>query len=68
MNIVVAQENTYEDYYKVFVREGDTIWEIAHDHNPYGEDVRKIVYEIEKMNNLESQYIRPGDIIKVPRN
>lgn len=68
LNVVIAKEDTYNDYFKVYVREGDTIWKIAQENNPYGEDIRKVVYEIEKMNKLEDEYIKPGDIIKVPRN
>lgn len=67
LNGVIARGDTYSDYLNVFIREGDSIWDIAQDNNPYNEDIRKIVYEIEKANDLEGKYIQPGDVIKVPR-
>lgn len=67
LNGVIAREDTYSDYLNVFIREGDSIWNIAQDNNPYNEDIRKIVYKIEKFNNLKGKYIQPGDVIKVPK-
>ncbi|MBS4535977.1 LysM peptidoglycan-binding domain-containing protein [Clostridium sp. D2Q-14] len=70
LNRVIAKTNIfqdYQDYNEIFVREGDTIWNIAKKNNPYEEDIRKIVFKIEKLNGLEGQYIRPGDMIKIPR-
>ena len=69
INIPSAEER-YEDmeYYSVVVRSGDTLWSIAEDNidenNP--KDVRKIIYDIQKMNDLGDEFIQPGRLLKVP--
>lgn len=68
LGIAFASSNTYNDYNKVFIEEGDSLWNIAKENNPNGEDVRKIVYEIREINNIENEWIKPGDVIKIPRN
>jgi LysM repeat protein len=47
------------------VAEGDTLWEIA-SHYRSGEDVRKVVYEIQQANHLSSAIIRPGQVLVIP--
>lgn len=47
------------------VEEGDTIWSLASDYD-YNEDIRKTVYEISKLNNIQNASIYPGDVIKIP--
>ena len=50
----------------VFVDYGDTLWDIAKNNNPNNEDVRTLVYEIKKCNNLNSNTIKAGDEILIP--
>mgnify|MGYP006278708437 CR=1 FL=1 len=66
LNIVNASFPTYEDYEKVLVREGDTLWEIAKENNRYNQDIRKVIYEIKKVNKIDDSYLMPGDVIKIP--
>ena len=47
------------------VGQGDTLWNIAEQYNPNG-DVRKTVYEIRKLNNLNSSDIYAGDTLIIP--
>ena len=56
-------EPRYTDYH---IGEGDSLWEIALNHMPEGYDVRKMVYEIQKANDMETSYIYEGDTIKIP--
>lgn len=53
-------------YKEVIVNKGDTLWNIALKNMPKGYDVRKMVYEIRKFNNMDSADIYPGEIIKIP--
>jgi len=58
-------------YKEVEIISGDTLWSIAREenrNNAYyeGKDVRLIVYEIDKLNNIGNNILREGDIIKVP--
>lgn len=68
LGIVFASSNTYNDYQKVFVQKGDSLWNIAKENNTNGEDVRKMVYEIREVNNIKNEWIKPGDVLKIPRN
>ncbi|MFS8541602.1 MAG: LysM peptidoglycan-binding domain-containing protein [Tissierellales bacterium] len=67
VNVKEAYSSTYKQEYKeVIVKAGDTLWKIAKEHMPKDYDIRKMVYEIRKINHLESADIYPGDLVKVP--
>lgn len=64
-----AYSSTYNNrYIQVFVKEGDTIWDIAIENIPERYDVRKMVFEIKELNNMKDVEIHPGDLIKIPFN
>jgi len=47
------------------VKEGDTLWSIASDYAD-NREIRQVIYEISKANNIHNASIYPGDVIKVP--
>ena len=51
----------------VSVQQGDTLWSIASGYAD-SKDIREVIYEISKINNIHNNPIHPGDIIKVPLN
>ena len=58
-------------YKEIEVINGDTLWAIAKEenrNNAYyeGKDIRFVVYEIDKLNNIGNSILREGDRIKVP--
>jgi len=58
-------------YKEIEVIRGDTLWSIASEenrNNAYyeGKDIRFVVYEIDKLNNIGNSILREGDKIKVP--
>lgn len=53
-------------YFEVKVIEGDTLWNIAKEYLPLNYDIRKMIYNIKEINEIESANIYPGDIIKIP--
>lgn len=56
-----------EVYYKdIEIEDGQTLWQIAESEFGKNSDIRKYVYQIKKINNIESSNIVPGQIIKVP--
>jgi FOG: LysM repeat len=65
--LMVSANNgeTHNSYNTVCVSSGDTLWQIAQKYNPNG-DIRKLVKEIRKMNNLSSSVIYAGEELKVP--
>jgi nucleoid-associated protein YgaU len=48
------------------VETGDTLWDIAAEHTAPGEDVRRVVYEIQRLNGLDGSVILPGRVLQVP--
>ena len=57
------KEKTYET---ITVKRGDTLWAIAGKYNK-GEDIRKYIYEIKKLNLLSDSCIYEGDELVIPQ-
>lgn len=61
----------YEYEFKEYtISSGEVLWDIAEEelkNNPYyeGDEVRQIIYEIEKDNNIKSNQLQPGQVIKI---
>lgn len=56
----------YNEHEELQVLHGDTLWEIARNHLSPDQDIREVVYDIKKLNNMDTGFIYPGDIIKIP--
>lgn len=66
---ILANNKKQEDSIKfkeIQIEYGDTIWDIAKNNISKGEDIRDYIYEIRKINNLDTANIYPGKIILVP--
>lgn len=50
----------------VVVEQGDTLWSIAREHKPEGEDLREYVYKISADNGIKDCNIVCGQTIFVP--
>lgn len=48
------------------IQPGDTLWEICEEKFP-DEDPRKVIYEIKKINGMETSEIRAFQKIEVPK-
>lgn len=48
------------------VAEGDTLWEIALRTLPDGVDTRRYIFEIRQANNLDSSFIKTGQVLRIP--
>ena len=48
------------------VRTGETLWDIAADHTPAGDDVRDTIHDIRRLSGLEGSLIFPGQALTVP--
>lgn len=59
---------TQEEYVNVKIKSGQTIWEIASKNSSDDTNLRKLVYDIKKINRLKTAELHPGDRIKVPIN
>lgn len=61
-----SQEEIYFNEYRV--GEGDTLWKISNYFSDENIDIRQFIYEIKKLNDMETSAIYEGDIIKIPTN
>lgn len=60
------QEKQPVEYETIVIEQGDTLWDIAREYYP-DKEVRSAIYEIKKVNGIESSTIYEGQIIKVPK-
>lgn len=61
-----AYSKDIPQYDYVTVEEGDTLWTIASSYSTDG-DIRELIYEISKDNDINNASIYPGDIIKIAK-
>jgi LysM repeat protein len=50
----------------VRVAPGDTLWGIAKQHGPARTDLRRLTFDLERLNGLQGQVLRPGMTLKLP--
>ncbi|OFW63319.1 MAG: hypothetical protein A2135_07745 [Actinobacteria bacterium RBG_16_67_15] len=53
-------------YVSHVVAGGDTLWDIASEYTPGGEDVRNVIVDIKTANDLGSSVIVPGQVLRIP--
>ncbi|NLJ33613.1 MAG: LysM peptidoglycan-binding domain-containing protein [Firmicutes bacterium] len=62
------EHDTYEhDTVEVVVAAGDTVWSIAKEYQGPEGDIRPLVYEIGRLNELQSPMIYPGQVLLLPK-
>lgn len=49
------------------VAAGDTLWDIAAEYVPDGEDVRPMVSAIKESSEISTSTIHPGQVLRIPR-
>jgi nucleoid-associated protein YgaU len=59
-------EENKEKYVEIYIKPGDTLWDLARKFGNSNKDVRKIVFEICEINHLDTLNIYPGQMIKIP--
>ena len=73
--IIGFTTNTYSkvetQYKEEYVYSGDTLWSIAQnelENNKYfeGKDIRYVIEELKKVNNLSNSNLTEGDKIRIP--
>jgi len=63
-----ASGNDIQEYIQVQVQSGDTLWALAKKYGPSDMDCRRVVYEIEKINNVTPDTLVSGQILLIPVN
>lgn len=64
-------EKDQMDYDTITIIQGDTLWNIADEqqmNNPYFEnkDIREIIYQIKKVNQLKTSSLQIGQKLQIP--
>lgn len=68
LNFSSARDVKSKTYISVEVMPGDTLWQIAKDFGPADMDVREIIYNISKLNNVTADTLKAGQILLIPTN
>ena len=63
ISVYAEEKVVYKD---VVIKSGDTIWGIASVYAEPSKDIRKLIKEICKLNDIKPGNIYPGQVIKVP--
>lgn len=71
ITLIFSQSNAYSSVYNQRYKEyqilaGDNLWGISLENMPHDYDVRRMVYDIKELNNMETSSIYEGDTIKIP--
>jgi LysM repeat protein len=51
---------------KIIVLEGDSLWTIADNHAPKGQDVRAYIQKLKQVNHLSSSALQAGQVLVLP--
>jgi len=60
-------QNQVRELQSIQVAAGDTLWDLVSEYYHYDSDIRKAIYEVKQINNLDNAKIIPGQIIYIPR-
>lgn len=61
-----VNSNDLEKYHEITIQSGDTLWEIAKEYVSPEEDIRNLILQIKRINDLKSAEILPGQTILIP--
>ena len=76
INLITSVNKSYSkveiEYKTEYASNGDTLWSIAkreNKNNKYyqDKDVREIIYDLKKINNLSNSNLSEGQEIKIPK-
>lgn len=54
-----------ETYKTIYISENETLWSIAEEYKRSNQDIRDYIYEIRKLNNMESAAIYEGQELTI---
>mgnify|MGYP000903197256 CR=1 FL=1 len=63
------KENNQTQMQSIIIEKGDTLWSVAKVYYPkYEGDIRQLIYEIKKINDMETSAIYDGQILYLPND
>ena len=63
-----ASASDIPQYTIVKVQSGDTLWSLAKEYGPNNKDVRKVIFDIEQINDINASELQAGMEISIPSN
>ena len=66
VNVLVPKAEDPLDFKCITVQTGDTLWEIAQTHLPQDSDIRSFVWELKKINRLETGEVFEDQVLRIP--
>ncbi len=54
-------------YIEVLVKNGDSLWNLTETYYNGSDDIRKVIYQVKKMNNLTNVNLIPGQMLRIPK-
>ena len=62
-NLCFAKQEVVTEEYVVST--GETLWSIASENKKAGQDIRRYIYELREINNMNDCLIYPNQVIKI---
>ena len=62
-----SNELQYTETTEVYVRQGDTLWNIASSVNRCRYNNHQVILEIKRLNKLDGVKIIPGQVLEIPQ-
>ena len=63
-----AVANNTDEFIKVVVLPGDTLWDICEENLPANEDLRNYIYKVKRVNEMDTMEIYAGQEIILPNS
>ena len=63
-----AHSEESPEYVSVYVKSGDTLWDLAQTYGSGNKDIRELIYDICSINNIKASDLRAGQTILIPVN
>lgn len=61
-----AAGNNVQSFVTIRVQEGDTLWGLAKSYGPKNVDLRRVIAEIQQINNVSASTLQAGMYISIP--
>lgn len=65
INMYIGQPKYEETYKTIYIGEDETLWTIAEDYKKPNQDIREYIFEIKKLNNMETATIYEGQELTI---
>lgn len=62
-----AEALTKPVYTEIQIQNGDTLWDLAKEYGPKDQDIRKVVYAICEINQIQADELQSGQSILIPK-